>query len=281
MNCCPADFTIIDSCLAFVRLSQLKELDLCVSSSSLYSFPVAAFGLRSLSCVKLCGVALDHLTSVELPNLISLTLEKVELDDKALHNLLTGCSSLEKLRLKECKNLVNPRISNLSLKILEIVDVSRENSPVIFRVEAMNIQSFVYSGADCVPNLNLPSVEVLQNLSFSNLRFRDRWLEDLISRLPLLESLSLSNCKFGDLLLEFSMIAPNISQANIQLNNPVAYNTRWYFGLVDFLRNCRSPLPTLKHLKVKTNLPLSRESELRDALLWASPSLETILIEHA
>lgn len=197
MNCCPADFTIIDSCLAFVRLSQLKELDLCVSSSSLYSFPVAAFGLRSLSCVKLCGVALDHLTSVELPNLISLTLEKVELDDKALHNLLTGCSSLEKLRLKECKNLVNPRISNLSLKILEIVDVSRENSPVIFRVEAMNIQSFVYSGADCVPNLNLPSVEVLQNLSFSNLRFRDRWLEDLISRLPLLESLSLSNCKFG------------------------------------------------------------------------------------
>ncbi|EXB37587.1 hypothetical protein L484_021792 [Morus notabilis] len=38
----------------------------------------------------------------------------------------------------------------------------------------------------------------------------------------------------------------------------------------------RSPLPTLKHLKVKTRSRMPRVADLREALCWASPSLESL-----
>ncbi|GMN56344.1 hypothetical protein TIFTF001_025457 [Ficus carica] len=43
-----------------------------------------------------------------------------------------------------------------------------------------------------------------------------------------------------------------------------------------------SPLPALKHLKVKTaGSPSSRVADLEDALSWVSPSLETLSMEQS
>ncbi|EXC41306.1 hypothetical protein L484_000511 [Morus notabilis] len=352
------DHTAIDYWLAILlSSSQLKELDLCIRKHTpiqmMYSFPFDASGLTSLTSLKLCGVRIlkPHTTSINLPKLVSLALEKVETNDVELNNLLIGFSSLEKLLLKECANLVNPRVLNSTLKFLEIVyGATQPSNPrrrpleTTFHVESVNLQSFAYNRAPYYSNLLL-SCGIIQHLLFSNMRFRDQWFEDLIFRLPLLQNLSVCNCKFeqiqvfsqhlkhfvfkgnkrgyalaarintpnlvsfsfeGDFLSNFLMIAPNILQADIQLRSPKAYDTQWYFSLCDFLRyvdgskmvslgihseealifprefrrNSWLPLPTLKHLKVTTDLPLSSEAELRRALLWTSPSLETLLIEQ-
>ncbi|PON70281.1 hypothetical protein PanWU01x14_082050 [Parasponia andersonii] len=46
------------------------------------------------------------------------------------------------------------------------------------------------------------------------------------------------------------------------------------------VRICPSPLAKLKHLNVKTTERWGYKSELRDSLHWASPNLETLLIEE-
>ncbi|PON74681.1 LOW QUALITY PROTEIN: hypothetical protein PanWU01x14_047400 [Parasponia andersonii] len=43
--------------------------------------------------------------------------------------------------------------------------------------------------------------------------------------------------------------------------------------------NCCSLWPNLKHLKVMTYCDLMKESELREALCWVSPSLKTLVVE--
>ncbi|EXB96453.1 hypothetical protein L484_001033 [Morus notabilis] len=55
----------------------------------MYSFPFDASGLTSLTSLKLCGVRIlkPHTTSINLPKLVSLALEKVETNDVELNNL--------------------------------------------------------------------------------------------------------------------------------------------------------------------------------------------------
>ena len=273
----PFDTRIIDLWLNSVaRFSKVKELELCIRTKAprkLYYLQPDVFSSNSFTIVRLCGMTLRSLNSFTLPSLISLSLENVRLDDQVLHTLLTGCYSVEKLLIKECMNLSNPTISNLSLKFLEIVHGNRQTT---FEVEAMNLESFAYNGGTFYCDLNLPSCETLRYISLSNLKFEDEWLEDLISELPLLESLSLCNCKFsyidiwsehlkhfvfrgnkschlleakihapnlvsfsfeGFLLSNFSMIATNMLQANIKLHNPRTHGMQWYFNLLDFLIN--------------------------------------------
>ncbi|GMN40410.1 hypothetical protein TIFTF001_009633 [Ficus carica] len=75
-------------------------------------------------------------------------LESVRLDDHDFHNLLLGCCSLEKLLVKHCHYLSNPKVSSSSLKFLEI-DSSYTNDSSntndfceAFQVEAINLESF-------------------------------------------------------------------------------------------------------------------------------------------
>ncbi|XP_062106003.1 F-box/LRR-repeat protein At3g58900-like isoform X2 [Humulus lupulus] len=268
------DFLLGSACC----FSKLKELDLCIRSKGnrkLYYLHPGIFSNSPLTSVKLCGIMLDGQNSAPIcvPSLIYLSLESVGLDDRILHNILTRCCSLEKLVFKECTKLLNPRVSNMSLKYLEIVQGSCE---VTFQVEAMNLQSLVYDGGPNYCDLNLSSCGALRHLSLSNMRLKDQWLEGLTFEVPLLESLSLCDCRFshikilsehlkhfvfrgnkfchaleaiihtpnlvffsfdGDLSFIFSMIAPNILQSNIKLQNPATHDTQWYFSLLDFLIN--------------------------------------------
>ncbi|PON68669.1 F-box domain containing protein [Trema orientale] len=306
-----------------------------------YSLPDAILNGRSLTVLKLENVLLleeDSKFSVNLPCLKYLYMLYVDyLDDHVLTNLLLGCPSLEKFELK-CFYLSNPRISSSSLKSLEITGYAREN----LQVEAINLESLalivLWGGI-----INLSDCRLIRNLSIDlNSNIDDQLLEDMISKLPLLEDLSLSRCQLlkqvkisserlrsfafdkqgndnevkatmgtpnlvsfsykGDIDFGITMISPNVQlngsivingsyRCICMLNFLLSLNCSWNIlslhvvsGKVLFfpeeVRICPPPLAKLKHLKVKTTERWEYKSELRDSLHWASPNLETLLIEE-
>ncbi|KAL5573508.1 hypothetical protein UlMin_023105 [Ulmus minor] len=266
----------IDSWFDSVAQANLKELDIFIRSKTgpdkIFNLPHCILSMKSLTLLQLCGMRLEGAESVNLPSLKSLSLDNAQLDDQFLHNLLTGCCSLEKLFLKKCFGFAKPKVLNSSLKSLEILNGC--GPCAIFQVGAKNIQSFIFDGGPSYSNFNLSSHIAIKDLSISNMRSKDRGLEDLLLKLPLLESLVLYECYFGYikicsqhlknfvfrgnkchcgpvtiidtpnlvsftfegyLLSEFSMIAPNVLKANIKLCNHKAFDVHWYFNLIDFL----------------------------------------------
>lgn len=179
----------------------LKELDIqiCARSFALSCLPPDIFHLRTLTLLKLYGVMLVSLNSpISLPSLKVLELWYDQIDDRMLTNLLLGAPSLEKLRLKLCSGLVDPQVVSLSLKFMEFKNHWFRHCKTI-TVEAPNLHSFVYdeSNDNCLRKnctLNLVSCGAIRNLLLSRAVLGDKWLEDLISQLPLLESLNLTAC---------------------------------------------------------------------------------------
>lgn len=243
---------VVEWLLSSICYSNLKELDLCIRTTlpGFFYLPPCTLSLRSCTTVKLTNVALNHLGCTNLPHLKSLSLEHVKLDDQILHNLLIGCSSLEKLTLKDCANLFRPKVSSSSLKFLDIVHGSYQT---MFEIASTSLQCFVFDGglSYCKISLSCFCQELL-HLSLSNTGLHEQCLADIISRLPHIESLSLCNTKIphiefwsdslkhlflkesrnynvlqtriatpnlvsfsfdGDFLPNFSLFAPNISQA--------------------------------------------------------------------
>ncbi|EXB38078.1 F-box/LRR-repeat protein [Morus notabilis] len=340
----------INGWLSLVSKSKVKELDLHVSSRSKTSFclPPSILRIESLTCLRLANVEVEDVDSASLPSLTSLSLEKVKLSDQVLCDLVSRCCSLERLVLKLCHGLSNPKVSSWSVKFLEIAYTEFTISKM-FHVEvgAVNLESFKCSGPYVsLDNLNLSLCATLRSLSFSCLSFDDQWLEDQILRLPLLECLTLRHCvklervricsqRLKCLAFEgnglffaaeptidcpnlvyFSYegylssnstmtLGKNLLEAKIKCLNPAAYDTEWYMNLIEFFSNLncpnnmsldvcseealifpytfrkhvRSPLLTVKHMKVRTGTPSLGNPDLRDAINWLVPSLKTLSIE--
>ncbi|KAL5573496.1 hypothetical protein UlMin_023093 [Ulmus minor] len=343
---CYARNIYIDRCLNFLAQSgNLKELDLEISlySNKVYSLPQGILNMRSLTLLMLRHVSLEGIVSVDLPSLISLTLDRVTLNDQILPILLSGCSSIEKLCLiRSLGNMSNPKFSSLTLKSLEIyVGFTK------IEIEARNLQSLVLN-FHVRYNFNHSSCGKIQKLSLASLdSFTDGKIEDLIFQLPLLEDLAICFCskiknlkickqhlkhfvfeendccpeavitidtpnlvsfrfRQTPLLFNFSMIAPNILNADLNIHGPKTYDFRWYLTLHTFLaqfdtskqlrlrliseediifptkfrRTCRPPMPTLKHLKITPHSTMSMSSDMKDRLLWLAPSA-TVSIEDS
>lgn len=182
------------SWLRLVAKSNVKELDLDLPWLRKHRFPVELLCSKSLTHLRLSCVSFPNLHSASLPSLISLSLESLLLDDHAFHNLLLGCCSLEKLLVKYCHHLSNPKVSNSSLKFLEIGSSCAYDLGEMFRIDAINLESFICHGSRICCMSTLSSCGKLRNLTFSQSRIKDQWLEDLIFRLPVLESLTLEYC---------------------------------------------------------------------------------------
>lgn len=99
---------MVDGWLTFVSKSKVKEFDLyiCNISFEQYPLPLDILHMRSLTHLRLCGVELKNLDSIGLPSLMSLSLKGVHLDDQVLHNMLSGCCSLEKLNFRRMSKVV-------------------------------------------------------------------------------------------------------------------------------------------------------------------------------
>ncbi|EXC44814.1 hypothetical protein L484_000648 [Morus notabilis] len=231
----------------------------------LYSIPLGACRLTSLTFVKLCcGVEISNhqITSISLPKLITLVLEKVKFGDEFLEIAYA------------------PRRSRSSRNLLI------QDRELTFHVEAVNLRSFVYSGVPHYSDLQLLYCENLQHLSFSNATLHDHSFSEAIRyRLPLLESSSFFNCKFEHITIRNQHLKRLVFRGNKRVAwwGQTLRHRVWFLLALKALifpgrcrRNHRPPLPTLKHLKITIDRPSTPEL-LREALRWAAPSVETPL----
>ena len=77
-------------------------------------------------------------------------------------------------------------------KCLDIVIYSGGET---FQVEVKNLESLKCCGHGAFEPANLSLCGTLRALSFSSVSLNDKWLEDLIPRLPCLESLTINRCR--------------------------------------------------------------------------------------
>ncbi|GMN28442.1 hypothetical protein TIFTF001_002048 [Ficus carica] len=189
------------------------------------------------------------------------------------------------------------------------------------KIDAVNLRSFFYGGGQCTCHSDFTSRKKIKYLSLAGACFHpDNDFGSPISGLPVLESLALSESEVIDIrndhlkmfcdnkLVKFLMNSPNLLETDLAFYcNTDADSKDWYINLIDFLsyldcsksiiivvpseeplvfreklrKFCRSPLSNLKHLKVRTRGELRRQSDFKDALLWLSPSLETLSIQQS
>ena len=185
----------VDNWLCFPVNKKVKELEIKIGyRRSIYNLPRPILHIRSLTLLRLSGVALGALSNASLPSLKVLYFSNVKMDDETLNSMVSGSPSLEKLYLYHCPGLLDPQVSSLSLKSM-VFSTGRHCRSI--NVEAMNLHSFEY-GERCVRAVNTCSINLVRCLEIRNLMLHDgyladRWLEDLISQLPFLECLSLDD----------------------------------------------------------------------------------------
>lgn len=141
---------------------------------NLYPLPVSAFGLGSLTTMKLCGVKVKFSSSINLPNLVSLTLDNVKLEDEMMHKVVISCCSLKYLQLRQCVGLVHARIQSSGIERLQIVCGSHQHAflETMFFVVTKNLLSLTYGGSRYA-SLNLISVGTLWDVSLTNVTLHD------------------------------------------------------------------------------------------------------------
>ncbi|EXB55871.1 Putative FBD-associated F-box protein [Morus notabilis] len=191
--------------------NNVEELDLSMepkyNGAVCYCLPYTALNGKSITVLKLNHVELEDSDnfSVNLPSLKSLCLEEVIVNDVTLSKLLLGCPSLEKLMLKKCPKLFNPRILSSSLKFFEMEGFIRPSHKEL-QVEAINLQTLVLRAL--YHGLNLCECSAVRTLSIHSIpNMRGESLEAIISKLPLLEDLSLRHC---DLLRHFKISSKSL-----------------------------------------------------------------------
>ncbi|PON66845.1 F-box domain containing protein, partial [Trema orientale] len=307
----------IDNLSIFSIWRSIEELDLRMRPKNFenyYCLPEAVLNARSLTVLKLNYVTFDGSHSISLPSLTSLSLMYVKLnDEEALHNLLLGCPALEKLFLKNCYGLFNPKISSSSLKLLEI-----ENNYETLEVETISLESFRFDG-ECEDIINLSACKAIKSLTLFNSMLDDESLVDLVSTgFPLLESLtlyhrfdtkhikicgqhlkSISLEKYYDPRLEypeFTIEAPNLVsfhyKGNIQcgismkeldniLNAHIiieelfaGYGRDWYISLITFLSKINFSWNTTVSLHVYSEEALIIPRNLRKNCSSPWPNLK-------
>lgn len=114
-----------------LKHSSLTKRD-CTSSkaSQIYEFPSWPFSGPKRRCtlkhLRLASCRLGALPSSDtLSSLITLDLQRVDISDQQLQDLLSNCSYLEQLSLSTCNGVVNLKISAPKLKALSIKNCFR------------------------------------------------------------------------------------------------------------------------------------------------------------
>ncbi|XP_062115755.1 putative F-box/LRR-repeat protein At4g15060 [Humulus lupulus] len=274
-----SDIDVVDKLL--LGSPSLEKLRLiCCSSKTDHEIQIHSLSLKFLEIEHIWGVV-EH---IEAKNLESLELFGVCFNKANL----SACKAIRDLSLT-CdwgmdESSLEYFISNLPL--LENLTLSNWYE---FRLDRIKISS--------------------QHLKRFNLDNSASYIDDddemtvIIESAPKLESF----CYKGSIKLSISMVESTnlLNGTFIILKRQQNYDANWFINMMNFLLNlncswntvslhvgsvealivpesvkrvCRSPLVYWEHLKVFTECKPERESALRDALLWISPSLKTLSI---
>ena len=186
-----------------------KELNLDISfySNRLYSLPQCILNMRSLTLLKLTRVSLEGIVSLHLPSLISLELDHV----LQVRNFnLSSCGKIQKLSLMSINTFIGGMMEDfiLQLPLLEYLDISFCSKIQNLKIYKQHLKRFVFIGNDFCPE-SVITIDAPNLVSFRLLQ----------SRVP-------SN---------FSVIAPNILDADINICGEKPYDFQCYLNLHNFL----------------------------------------------
>uniref|UniRef100_A0A803QX41 F-box domain-containing protein n=1 Tax=Cannabis sativa TaxID=3483 RepID=A0A803QX41_CANSA len=310
--CLPKTVVFNASCLTVLELSMV-ELD----SRYSFSFPslkslsltlvrfadkdvVDGLLLGSPSLEKLwlisCSLSNDHQLHISS---LSLKFLKIRLANIVEQIEAVNLESLDLYCVSFSKNLsVSKAIRNLSLTC-------------DWRMEKSSIE-YLISSLPLLENLTLSNCQYLglkqikissQSLKSFNLNNSyDVEMNVIIESAPKLASF----CYVGNIKFSISMESPNLINGTfIIIERRENYNGDWFIDMINFLLNLNcswnsvslhvdsakglilpenlkrlshSPLVNWEHLRVFTDYEPENKSDLRDALMWISPSLKTLSI---
>ncbi|PON68674.1 F-box domain containing protein [Trema orientale] len=292
-----------------LTIMELKGLGL--STSCTFSLP----SLKTLSLVDvlLADAALDNLL-LGCPSL-----EKFLLSDCSYLRFGRFRSSSLRFLEIESTGFLSMQVEAINLESFVLFDVCchKMNLSACRAIRNVSLSDFsagqsldFLSELPLLENLTMSKCDGLDHIKISSHHLRSFYLNnnsEVKVTVRLAPNLALFRYN-GNLKFSLSMESPNLLNGSFIIHEPPeSYDANWYIDLINFLLNlncswniislhvhsdealilpeyvrrvCRSPMLNWKHLKVMTTCEPKSKSDLRDALFWFSPSLETLSINQ-
>ncbi|KAL0554178.1 hypothetical protein IC582_008095 [Cucumis melo] len=336
---------VVDRWIDYVLKGCVQELEIVVTveNGKRYNLPQRVFANQSSTVLtvgdcKLCPSLMD---GYKLLSMKSVSLLGVFAEDETVKRLVSNCPFIQHIKLNSCLGLRSLWLCETN----ELITMEVQNNSGLyeFGAKAINLQAFEFRGQFQPCCINISSCKNLKTLKLSMVAITDDWFNRCFSEFPLLEILALSYChmleslrissshlkkfilcgcesvtrvdidapclsrlEFSGDVISFSLNAPALSQADMELS-PRIFDNPWVVKQIEFLAHFNhlksltlqsqtgksviipqelretfgSPLYGVKHLKLKIIKPLFSPSlkDLVKALLWIAPQPQTITIE--
>ncbi|GAB2228035.1 hypothetical protein Droror1_Dr00009864 [Drosera rotundifolia] len=177
---------------------KVKNLELIVKPvrpRNVFKVPSTLLSASSIIVLDLFGCKVDTSDSdcVNLPKLRKLALKMVTICEKMLQKLITGCPSIQNLKIIKCSELKGIVISTAPL--LKFIHVYKCPDLKSISVKALTLRSFYFNATWWKHyDLKMPECRLLKGLVLEYPSMSDQMFEQLIVQFPNLEKLSLLNC---------------------------------------------------------------------------------------
>ncbi|KAM6595341.1 hypothetical protein CsatA_005865 [Cannabis sativa] len=237
----------------------------------------------SLKFLEFDDVQINFTLQVDTTNLESLVLGWVNLDKIDLF----ACKKIRNLSLISCRKDYQPSLEGLIFGIPHLENLTlkecRSSLDYHLRISSQQLKSFTFEEPSLSCKLSHVEIESAPRLEYFYYE--------------------------GGINFSISMESSNSINGKIVINekeNQSGYDTKWFADMINFLVNlkcswnivtlhvsthealiwpenlkkiCRYPALNWRHLKIITHHQQpQKDSELKDALMWISPSLETLSI---
>ncbi|KAI9160778.1 hypothetical protein LWI28_011508 [Acer negundo] len=264
---CDREFaSLIDRWVYHVVASNVKELKIAFALCGRhYTLPQMIFSAKSVHVLELSGCKLKYLprnNRVELCSLKKLCLDKINVDDDVLENLIAGCPMIEDLSVYKCSNITSIELFGLD----KLKEIKVKNNFELQRVEigAANVQSVLISSLNTLRQIDIASCKNLKSLILDTI-ITDEWLSNQISELNQLEYLSvnksekLENIRISSLSLKTLIIHGSFGLNSIKIETPKLSEFTYDGKIVEFSSNAL--YLSEANLCISTNQFYSRNDE--------------------
>ena len=191
----PKSMSRVDRWVSFVVESDVEVLNLSFGWSDIYyRMPQTVLVAKSLTELTLhqCKLKSTCGDNISLSSLKKLFLFNVEADDLIIQNLLVGCPVIENMTFDFCFGIKSLKFLGLP-KVLTIMVQSNVGLERL-ELETPNLYSLYINQKHLLSELNLLPCKNLRTLYLNTWNITQKWFDDHLSELPLLENFVLSSC---------------------------------------------------------------------------------------
>uniref|UniRef100_A0A7N2LR32 F-box domain-containing protein n=1 Tax=Quercus lobata TaxID=97700 RepID=A0A7N2LR32_QUELO len=188
----------VDRWNSFVLESDVEELNLKFRYSLIdYILPQAVLCAKSLTALTLhtCKLESTCCGDINLPSLKKLSLTFVYADDQVFRNLVSGCPVIEDMKFGNCRGIKSMKFFGLPKVMAITVTQNHGLERLELALEASNLYYlYIDQGSNPELNLHLLPCKNLKELIIDTPNVTEKWLDEHLSGLPLLENLRLKVC---------------------------------------------------------------------------------------